>query len=111
MAVDATRLCSRTYGRRVTHCSPYEKPEPDEGKASMLGSMMLTHAKRNNRHVGLIVVDINIAGQRKSALVDMRISNLFISEKATVKLGLSIKKLNKKIKTVNFEDVPTVGVA
>ncbi|MBA0741645.1 hypothetical protein Gogos_014780 [Gossypium gossypioides] len=37
--------------------------------------------------------------------------NLFISEKAAGKLSLSIIKSTKKIKTINFEEVPTVGVA
>ncbi|MBA0753962.1 hypothetical protein Gogos_021889 [Gossypium gossypioides] len=55
-------------------------------------------------------VDINIAGQKWSALIDTRASDLFISEKAGKKFGLSIKKSNKKIKTINFEEAPTMGV-
>ncbi|MBA0552678.1 hypothetical protein Golob_023461, partial [Gossypium lobatum] len=55
-------------------------------------------------------VDINIVGQKRSALIDMEASNLFISKKATKKLGLSIKKSNKKIKTVNSEEAPTIRV-
>ncbi|MBA0755062.1 hypothetical protein Gogos_022245 [Gossypium gossypioides] len=55
-------------------------------------------------------VDINIVGQKRSALIDTGVSDLFILKKAANKLGLSIKKSNKKIKTVNFEDSPTVGV-
>ncbi|KAK5843182.1 hypothetical protein PVK06_005626 [Gossypium arboreum] len=37
-------------------------------------------------------------GQNGSALVDMRASDLFILEKTAKKLGLSIKKSNRKIK-------------
>ncbi|MBA0752374.1 hypothetical protein Gogos_001215 [Gossypium gossypioides] len=55
-------------------------------------------------------VDINIAGQKWSALVDTGASDLFISKKAAEKLGLSIKKSNRNIKTVNSEKAPTVRV-
>ncbi|MBA0672771.1 hypothetical protein Goklo_029169 [Gossypium klotzschianum] len=46
----------------------------------------------------------------ESALIDTEASDLFMLEKVTRKLGLSIKKLNKKIKTVNSEEAPTLGV-
>ncbi|KAH1038612.1 hypothetical protein J1N35_040355 [Gossypium stocksii] len=49
-------------------------------------------------------------GQRKSVVVDTGMSNLFISEKVMGKLGLSISKLTKKIKTINFKEISTVGV-
>ncbi|MBA0599988.1 hypothetical protein Gorai_006187 [Gossypium raimondii] len=49
-------------------------------------------------------------GRRRSALVDMRASKLFISEKVMSKLGLSVSKSTKKIKTVNSKEVPIVGV-
>ncbi|PPS15060.1 hypothetical protein GOBAR_AA05539 [Gossypium barbadense] len=55
-------------------------------------------------------VDINIVGRNGSALIDTGVSDLFISEKAAKKLGLSIKKSNRKIKTINSEEGPTVGV-
>lgn len=57
------------------------------------------------------VLDINIAGRRKSALVDTRLLGSFILKKATSKLGLLVRKLNKKIKKGNVKEVPTVGVA
>ncbi|MFQ6630455.1 hypothetical protein Gotur_009256 [Gossypium turneri] len=79
-------------------------------KISMINSMVLIPKKRDGRE-GLMFVDINIAGHKKSALIDMGASNLFMSENAARKLGLSIKKLNKKIKTVNSKEGPTVGVA
>ncbi|MBA0878531.1 hypothetical protein Goshw_018708 [Gossypium schwendimanii] len=49
-----------------------------------LGSMIFnsTKAKRSHKQKGLMYVDINIAGQKMSALVDIRASDLFISEKA-----------------------------
>ncbi|PPR86898.1 hypothetical protein GOBAR_AA33793 [Gossypium barbadense] len=56
-------------------------------------------------------VDINMAGQKWSALIDTEASNLFISKRAAKKFGLLIKKLSKKIKTVNSKEAPTVRVA
>ncbi|KAH1114052.1 hypothetical protein J1N35_007430 [Gossypium stocksii] len=69
-----------------------KEAEPDERKASKFNSMILTLTKRNSREVGLMYVDINISSQKKSAFVDTRASDLFISKKATRKLGLSINK-------------------
>ncbi|MBA0754973.1 hypothetical protein Gogos_020534 [Gossypium gossypioides] len=86
-----------------------EKAKPIEGKTLRVNSMVLIPKKRNGEE-GLMFVDINIVGQKRSALIDTGASDLFISEKAAKKLGLSIKKLNKKIKTVNSEEAPTVGV-
>ncbi|KAG8503718.1 hypothetical protein CXB51_001706 [Gossypium anomalum] len=86
-----------------------EEAKPIEEKASRVNSMILFPKKRNGRE-GLMFVDINIAGRNGSALIDTGASDLFISEKAAKKLGLSIKKLNRKIKTVNSEEGPTVGV-
>ncbi|KAH1121673.1 hypothetical protein J1N35_004833 [Gossypium stocksii] len=60
--------------------------------------------KRNHKQKGLMYVDINIAGQRRRALIDIRASNLFILGKAMGKLGLSISKMTKKIKTLNFDE-------
>ncbi|PPR86384.1 hypothetical protein GOBAR_AA34308 [Gossypium barbadense] len=71
--------------------------------------MILFPKKRNGRE-GLMFIDINIAGQKGSALIDTRASDLFISGKATKKLGLLIKKSNRKIKTINSEEGQTVGV-
>ncbi|MBA0754908.1 hypothetical protein Gogos_019856, partial [Gossypium gossypioides] len=80
-----------------------------EGKPSRVNSIVLIPNKRNGKK-RLMFVDINIVGQKRSALIDTEASDLFISEKATRKLGLSIKKSNRKIKTVNFEEAPTMGV-
>ncbi|MBA0715340.1 hypothetical protein Golax_014243 [Gossypium laxum] len=96
---------------KLSTISKGEKVELDESKTSMLGSMILSSAKRNNKYVGLMFVDINIPSQKSNALVDMGASDLFISEKAAGKLSHSIIKSTKKIKTVNSEEVPTVGVA
>ncbi|MBA0756335.1 hypothetical protein Gogos_005458 [Gossypium gossypioides] len=86
-----------------------EEAKPIEKKTSRVNSMVLIPKKRNGGE-GLIFVDINIAGQKRSVLVDTRASDLFISKKATRKLGLLIKKLNRKIKTVNSKEALTVGV-
>ncbi|MBA0755862.1 hypothetical protein Gogos_020094 [Gossypium gossypioides] len=72
-----------------------EEAKPIEKKTSTVNSMVLIPKKRNGGE-GLMFVDINIAGQKRSALVDTGASDLFISEKATGKLGLSIKKSNRK---------------
>ncbi|MBA0755061.1 hypothetical protein Gogos_022243 [Gossypium gossypioides] len=89
---------------------PKEEAKPIEGKTSRVNSMVLIPKKRNGEK-GLMFVDINIAAQKRSALIDTRALDLFISKKVAKKLGLSIKKLNKKIKIVTFEKAPTVGVA
>ncbi|MBA0753333.1 hypothetical protein Gogos_019986 [Gossypium gossypioides] len=81
-----------------------------EKKLLMINSMVLIPKKRDERE-GLMFVDINIASHKRSALIDTRASNLFMSESAARKLGLSIRKSNKKIKTVNSMEGPTVGVA
>ncbi|MBA0755666.1 hypothetical protein Gogos_020317 [Gossypium gossypioides] len=86
-----------------------EEAKPIEGKTSRVNSIVLIPNKRIGEE-GLMFVDINIVGQKRSALIDKRASGLFISKKAGKKLGLSIKKSNKKIKTVNSKDAPTVGV-
>ncbi|MBA0755823.1 hypothetical protein Gogos_020789 [Gossypium gossypioides] len=83
--------------------------KPIEEKPSRVNLMVLIPKKRNGKEV-LIFVDINIASQKRSALTDMGASNLFISKKATRKLGLPTRKSNKKIKIVNFEKAPTMGV-
>ncbi|MBA0756390.1 hypothetical protein Gogos_019904 [Gossypium gossypioides] len=88
---------------------PKEEEKLVEGKTSRINSMVLIPKKRNGEE-GLMLVDINITGQKWSALIDTGASDLFISEKTAKKLGLLIKKLNKKIKTVNSEEAPTVGV-
>ncbi|KAH1091990.1 hypothetical protein J1N35_019247 [Gossypium stocksii] len=72
--------------------------------------MILTPAKRNNRQVELMFVNINTAS-RRSALVDKRASDLFISKKVTGKIGILIIKLTKKIKMVNFKEVLIVVIA
>ncbi len=88
---------------------PKEEAKPIEGKTSMVNSMVLIPKKRNGEK-GLMFVDINIAGQKRSALIDTGASDLFMSEKAAKKLGLAIRKSNKKIKVATSEKAPTVGV-
>ncbi|MBA0818081.1 hypothetical protein Gohar_028114, partial [Gossypium harknessii] len=82
--------------------------KPVEEKTSMVNSMVL-FCKNMDGEEGLMFVDINIEGLKWSALIDTGASDLFISKKAAKKLGLSIRKQNKKIKMVNSKDVPTVG--
>ncbi|MBA0737295.1 hypothetical protein Gogos_010765 [Gossypium gossypioides] len=80
-----------------------------ERKTLRVNSMVLISKKRDENE-GLMFVDINIAGQKRSALVDMGALDLFILEKTAKKLGLLIKKSNRKIKMINSEEAPTVGV-
>ncbi|MBA0729037.1 hypothetical protein Golax_025851, partial [Gossypium laxum] len=86
-----------------------EEAKPTEGKTSRVNSMVLILGKRNGGK-WLMFVDINIAGQKRSVLIDTGASNLFMSEKAAKKLGLSIRKSNKKIKVATSKKAPTVGV-
>ncbi|MBA0642803.1 hypothetical protein Goklo_027144 [Gossypium klotzschianum] len=72
------------------------KAELVEDKVFELVSMMLNSVKENmdRKQKRLMYVDINITGKRKSALIDMRASYMFISEKAVEhRLGnRSVKK-------------------
>ncbi|MBA0740645.1 hypothetical protein Gogos_013837 [Gossypium gossypioides] len=88
---------------------PKEEAKPIEKKTSRVNSIVLIPKKKNGRE-GLMFVDINIACQKQSALVDTRAPDLFISKKAAKKLGLSIRKSNKKIKMINFDEDLTIGV-
>ncbi|MFQ6649122.1 hypothetical protein Gotur_023566 [Gossypium turneri] len=69
-----------------------EKAEP-KSETLKLGSMILnfTKAKRDCKQKGLMFVDINIAGQRRGALIDTRVSNLFISKKVVASAGVGKK--------------------
>ncbi|KAA3459293.1 UBA domain-containing protein mud1-like [Gossypium australe] len=87
-----------------------KEAKPVEKMTSMINLMVLTPVKRNGWE-RLMFIDINIAGQKRSALVDTKALDLFKSEKAARKLGLSIKKPNKKINMVNSKEAPNVGVA
>ncbi|KAH1030856.1 hypothetical protein J1N35_043030 [Gossypium stocksii] len=86
--------------------------EPEEERLSKLRSIILsfTKAMRNRKQKRLMFANINIAGQMRSALVDTRASDLFISEKVMGKLGPSVSKPAKKIKTVNSKEVPNLRV-
>lgn len=55
-------------------------------------------------------MDIKIVGQKKSAFIDTRPPDLFISKKIVGKLDLLVSESTKKIKTVNSKEVPTVGI-
>ncbi|MFQ6624599.1 hypothetical protein Gotur_004145 [Gossypium turneri] len=67
-----------------------EEAKPIEGKPSRVNSMVLIPKKRNGKE-GLMFVDINIAGQKRSALIDTGASDFFISEKAARKLVQGVK--------------------
>ncbi|MFQ6667532.1 hypothetical protein Gotur_033514 [Gossypium turneri] len=62
-----------------------EEAKPTEAKTSTVNSMVFIPGKRNGCK-GLMFVDINIAGQKRSALIDTGASDLFMLEKAAKKL-------------------------
>ncbi|GMI85787.1 hypothetical protein HRI_002248000 [Hibiscus trionum] len=66
--------------------------KPKDSDALKLGSMLLNSAKasKNRKQKGLMYVDINVAGQKRSALVDTRASHLFVSKKAADEIGLKV---------------------
>lgn len=56
-------------------------------------------------------IDINIADQKKSVLINTGASNLFISENVMCKLGVLVRESTKKIKIFNSKEVSTVDVS
>lgn len=84
-----------------------ETGETRLGALKMLGSIK---ARKSNKK-GLMFVDVKIAGQSMSALVDTGATDLFISEEAAKKVGLKVEKRAGWLKTVNSKEVPTFGMA
>ncbi|MBA0634489.1 hypothetical protein Godav_025170 [Gossypium davidsonii] len=86
------------------------KVEHDEEKVLRLGSMILnsTKAKRDRKQKELMFMGINITDRLRNALIDTMASNLFISEKTMGKLGNTVSKTTKRIKTVNSKEVLSV---
>ncbi|MBA0660230.1 hypothetical protein Goklo_012272 [Gossypium klotzschianum] len=97
---------------KISGMSKENEAEPVEFETLKLGSVILKSAKvkRDRKQKGLMYVDINITGQRKSVLINTELSDLFIFEKVMGKLHLSVSKSTKKIKIVNSKEVPIVGV-
>ena len=67
--------------------------------------------KKDSKEKGLMYVDVSIAGQKLSALIDTGASELFVSEQIAKKLGFHVEKASGFIKTVNSEQTPIAGVA
>ncbi|KAE8689123.1 hypothetical protein F3Y22_tig00110943pilonHSYRG00133 [Hibiscus syriacus] len=83
-----------------------------ESETLNLGSILSTmEVNKGRKKKGLMYVDITVAGQKMSALVDTGASELFMSEQITKRLGLHVEKVTGSIKTVNAEEVLIVGVA
>ncbi|KAE8716635.1 Protein NRT1/ PTR FAMILY 3.1 [Hibiscus syriacus] len=83
-----------------------------ESETLKLGSILSTiEVKKGRKKKGLMYVDITVAGQKMSALVDTCASELFMSEQIAKRLGLHVEKVTGSIKTVNAEEVPIAGVA
>ncbi|MBA0571283.1 hypothetical protein Golob_004864, partial [Gossypium lobatum] len=64
-----------------------EVVKPIKKKTSKVNSMVLIPKKRDGRE-GLMFVDINIAGQRRTPLIDTGASDLFISKKDAPTMGV-----------------------
>lgn len=67
--------------------------------------------KKDCNQKGLMFVDINIAGQRRSTLVNTRALDMFMLKKSVGKLGLLVSKPTKNINTINSKEVSIVRVA
>ncbi|KAE8720538.1 hypothetical protein F3Y22_tig00019093pilonHSYRG00019 [Hibiscus syriacus] len=85
--------------------------EGEESETLKLGSILSTmEVKKGRKKKGLMYVDITVAGQKMSALVDTGASELFMSEQIAKRLGLHVEKATGSIKTVNVEEVPIAGI-
>ncbi|EOY02880.1 Uncharacterized protein TCM_017282 [Theobroma cacao] len=89
-----------------------EEEEQQGDETVRLGSMQLEAVcKGGKRAKGLIYADMVVAGQQVEALVDMGVSDLFVSEQGAVKLGLKADSAGGWVKTVNSKWVRTKGIA
>ncbi|KAE8705397.1 cytochrome P450 78A7-like [Hibiscus syriacus] len=92
--------------------SAIKEKDGEESETLKLSSILSTmEVKKGRKKKGLMFVDVNVAGQKLSALVDTGASELFMSEPIAKKLGLHVEKANGSIKTMNAEEVPIAGVA
>ncbi|KAE8706830.1 cytochrome P450 78A7-like [Hibiscus syriacus] len=83
-----------------------------ESETLKLGSILSTmEVKKGRKKKGLMYIDITVASQKMSALVDTGASELFMSEQIAKRLGLYVEKATGFIKIVNAEEVPIAGVA
>ncbi|KAE8665117.1 cytochrome P450 78A7-like [Hibiscus syriacus] len=92
--------------------APFEENDGVESETLNLGSILSTmEVKKGHKKKGLMYVDITVAGQKMSALVNIGASELFMSEQIAKRLGLHVEKETGSIKIVNAEEVPIAGVA
>ncbi|KAE8731731.1 hypothetical protein F3Y22_tig00002684pilonHSYRG00048 [Hibiscus syriacus] len=91
--------------------SAIKEKDGEESETLKLGSILSTmEVKKGRKKKGLMFVDITLAGQKLSALVDTGASELFMSEPVAKILGLYVEKVSGSIKTVNAKEVPIAGV-
>ncbi|KAE8694779.1 hypothetical protein F3Y22_tig00110773pilonHSYRG00015 [Hibiscus syriacus] len=84
----------------------------EEKETLKLGSIISSmEIKKGRKKKGLMYVNITVAGQKMSALVDRGASELFLSEQAAMKFDLRVEKTSGFIKTVNFNEVLIVREA
>ncbi|XP_038991121.1 uncharacterized protein LOC120114215 [Hibiscus syriacus] len=88
-----------------------KKNDGVESETLKLGSILSTmEVKKGHNKKGLMYVDIIVAGQKMSALVDTGASELFMSEQIAKRLGLHVEKASGSIKNVNAEEVSIARV-
>lgn len=75
--------------------------------------MMLTTLKQHkpSHSKGLMFANIKVVGKKLNALVDTGASNLFAFVETVKMLGLDTKARAAHIKTVNSNEIPTIGTA
>ncbi|XP_016684229.2 uncharacterized protein [Gossypium hirsutum] len=84
------------------------REEGDHDTKSLSAILGSVEDKTSN---GLMFVDIIVADKRLNALVDIGVSDLFISKEMAKELDLKVEEDSGRIKTVNSEIIPITGVA
>ncbi|KAE8674458.1 hypothetical protein F3Y22_tig00111754pilonHSYRG00072 [Hibiscus syriacus] len=78
-----------------------------ESETLKLGSILSTmEVKKGRKKKGLMYVDITVACQKMSALVDTYVSELFMSEQIAKRLGHHMEKATGSIKTEAIKVIP-----
>ncbi|KAE8717722.1 hypothetical protein F3Y22_tig00110029pilonHSYRG00062 [Hibiscus syriacus] len=103
----ASRSDKDSSGSGRNKLSAIKEKDGEGSKTLKLDSILNTmEVKKGRKKKGLMLMDVNVAGQKLSALVDTGASELFMSEPVAKRLGLHVQKVNGSIKTVNAEEVP-----
>ncbi|KAH1063036.1 hypothetical protein J1N35_028023 [Gossypium stocksii] len=79
-------------------------------KNDALETIVMTLKEQITELKGELAICKVVLDRMMRALIDMGASDLFILKRVVSKLGLSVSKLTKKLKTVNSKEVPTMEV-